>query len=202
MADVWLRCSACGMEGDADLIHRCPSCGEPLDVCYDLAAVRRRVSPAQIASRPRGMWARHRELLPLPDGAPLDSLGEGSTPLVPAPRLGALLGVSHLYRKLESANSTGSFKDRQISVAVSKARAHGRSAFAITSSGNAAAAAAAYSSRRGARCFVWVGDTAPRPKVRPASRQVAHGTSGGRDAGASRGAAARESSASTRRRDG
>ena len=85
------------------------------------------------------------------------SLGEGSTPLLRAPRLGAQLGVD-LHLKLEGANPTGSFKDRGMTMAVSKAVEEGAEAVICASTGNTSASAAAYAARAGLRCVVVVPD--------------------------------------------
>ncbi len=92
--------------------------------------------------------ARYGDRLPLAPGAPVVSLGEGSTPLIPAPRISERLGIE-LFLKLESANPTGSFKDRGMTVAVSQAVADGAHAVICASTGNTAASAAAYAARAG-----------------------------------------------------
>ena len=89
----------------------------PLWVRYDLDAVCRAVDPRKIAARPPTLW-RYRELLPLADGAEAVTLGEGMSPLLPAPRLGKTLGLSSLWVKDESQLPTGSFKSRGLSMAV------------------------------------------------------------------------------------
>jgi threonine synthase len=91
---------------------------------------------------------RFRDRLPLEPGAPLVSMGEGSTPLVFAPRISERLGLE-VYLKLDSLNPTGSFKDRGMTVAVSKAVADGAGAVICASTGNTAASAAAYAARAG-----------------------------------------------------
>ena len=92
--------------------------------------------------------ARYRDRLPVSDATPVVSLGEGSTPLLPAPRLSERLGVE-LWLKWEGANPTGSFKDRGMTVAVSKALEEGAEAVVCASTGNTAASAAAYAARAG-----------------------------------------------------
>jgi threonine synthase len=92
--------------------------------------------------------ARYRDRLPVSDATPLVSLGEGSTPLLRAPRLSERLGVE-LWLKWEGANPTGSFKDRGMTVAVSKALEEGAEAVVCASTGNTAASAAAYAARAG-----------------------------------------------------
>ena len=91
---------------------------------------------------------RFRDRLPLTDSTPLVSLGEGSTPLIEAPRLSERLGVE-LWLKWEGANPTGSFKDRGMTVAVAKAVEEGATAVVCASTGNTAASAATYAARAG-----------------------------------------------------
>jgi len=96
---------------------------------------------------------RYRDRLPLAPDAPPVSLGEGSTPLVRALRLGDRLGCE-LWLKWEGANPTGSFKDRGMTVAVSKALEEGAQAVVCASTGNTAASAAAYAARAGLACVI------------------------------------------------
>jgi len=91
---------------------------------------------------------RFRDQLPIGESTPVVSLGEGSTPLVRAERISRRLGVD-LYLKLESSNPTGSFKDRGMTLAVSKALEEGARAVVCASTGNTAASAAAYAARAG-----------------------------------------------------
>ncbi|HET7903885.1 MAG TPA: threonine synthase [Candidatus Eisenbacteria bacterium] len=103
----------------------------------------------------RGVCREFREILPpIPDEAVVTLL-EGNTPLVPAPRLAARIGGGlDLYLKVEGQNPTGSFKDRGMAVAVSRAVASGARAVLCASTGNTSASAAAYASRAGLRCAV------------------------------------------------
>jgi threonine synthase len=91
---------------------------------------------------------RYRDRLPLTEATPVVTLGEGSTPLLQAPRLSEKLGVE-LWLKWEGANPTGSFKDRGMTIAVSKALEDGAGAVVCASTGNTAASAAAYAARAG-----------------------------------------------------
>src|SRR5256885_2803483 len=91
---------------------------------------------------------RYRDRLPLTAATPIVSLGEGGTPLLPAPRLSARLGLE-IWLKWEGQNPTGSFKDRGMTVAVSKALEDGALAVICASTGNTAASAAAYAARAG-----------------------------------------------------
>ena len=95
---------------------------------------------------PKPLIERFREYLPLEDGDPVVTLNEGSTPLVPAPRLSERIEAD-VFLKLEGANPTGSFKDRGMTVAVSRAKGSGAEAVICASTGNTAASAAAYAVR-------------------------------------------------------
>src|SRR5271163_4214286 len=104
-----------------------------------------------------GLIERFRDRLPFADGDPIISINEGSTPLVPAPRLSEMVG-SRVLLKLEGANPTGSFKDRGMTCAVSAAVREGAEAIICASTGNTAASAAAYAARAGVRGAVIVPD--------------------------------------------
>jgi threonine synthase len=102
-----------------------------------------------------GLIERYRERLPIGPDDPVVSLNEGSTPLIPAPRLSERIGAT-AYLKFEGLNPTGSFKDRGMTVAVSRALAEGAEAVICASTGNTAASAAAYAARAGLRGAVIV----------------------------------------------
>jgi threonine synthase len=104
------------------------------------------------SSRP-GVIEAYRDRLPVSDSTPVVTLGEGGTPLVPAPALSEELGREVFY-KYEGANPTGSFKDRGMTLAVSKAMESGARAVACASTGNTSASAAAYAARAGIECIV------------------------------------------------
>lgn len=106
-----------------------------------------------------GVIAAYRSHLPVSDRTPVVTLLEGGTPLIPAPRLGRELGVD-LYLKFEGLNPTGSFKDRGMTVAVSKALEEGARAVVCASTGNTSASAAAYAARAGVPAYVVVPDGA------------------------------------------
>jgi threonine synthase len=130
----------------------------PLFVTYDLKAIRRAVQPSDLARRAPDMW-RYSEFLPPADG--LVSLGETMTPLLRCPRLGALLGLLHLYVKDESHLPTGSFKARGMAMAITMAKSLGIDHVALPSAGNAGGAAAAYAARAGLKCTVFMPSDAP-----------------------------------------
>lgn len=101
-----------------------------------------------------GIIEAYREFLPTAAGAPVITLLEGNTPLVSAPRICAQAGVAQVFLKVEGANPTGSFKDRGMTMAVSKAVENGAHAVICASTGNTSASAAAYAARAGLICAV------------------------------------------------
>lgn len=103
----------------------------------------------------RGVIARYRQFLPVTDATPVISLNEGSTPLIHSPKLSARVGRGcEVYVKYEGLNPTGSFKDRGMTMAISKAVEDGARAVICASTGNTSAAAAAYAARAGVTCVV------------------------------------------------
>jgi threonine synthase len=151
-----LECTACQQTLDADHVAgTCPSCKKVLYARYELARARRTLTRESMTRRPRGMW-RWREIMPVRDARNVVTLGEGDTPLLPAPRLGAAAGLSNLLVKEEGLCPTGSFKARGIAAAVSRARELGVRKVAIPSAGNAASALAAYGARAGMEVFVFM----------------------------------------------
>jgi threonine synthase len=143
-----------GTRFDAGQVHTVHQ-GRPLWVRYDLPRVRAAVRPEDLTVRAPSLW-RYRELLPLPLDADSVTLGEGMTPLLPCPRLGAELGLRHLYIKDESQLPTGSFKSRGMTLAVSMARYFGLKRLAIPTAGNAGGALAAYGARAGLEVYVFM----------------------------------------------
>jgi threonine synthase len=120
----------------------------------------------------RGIIAEYGGSLPVPDGVTVISLGEGGTPLLPAPVLSEMTGCS-VYLKVEGVNPTGSFKDRGMTVAVTLAAARGAHTVICASTGNTSASAAAYAARAGLACAVLV----PRGSVAlgKLAQALAHG---------------------------
>jgi threonine synthase len=155
-----LECSRCAGRADATRTQGTCSCGAPLLARYDLRQVAAGTVPGQIAARAPSLW-RYHELLPVSSQARAVSLGEGLTPLLPMPRLGAALGVPRLLLKDEGALPTGTFKARGAAVGVSRAAELGAAGVAMPSNGNAASAWAAYSARAGLPCLVAMPIAAP-----------------------------------------
>ena len=107
------------------------------------------------SQRSRGVIERYREFLPVSPATPIISLGEGNTPLIYSPRLSERVGRGcEVFVKNEGVNPTGSFKDRGMTVAVSKAMERGTTALICASTGNTSASAAAYAARAGISCVV------------------------------------------------
>lgn len=103
----------------------------------------------------RGVISRYRQYLPVSESTPVISLNEGSTPLIHAPKLSQLLGRDcSVFLKYEGLNPTGSFKDRGMTMAISKAAERGVKAVICASTGNTSAAAAAYAARANMACIV------------------------------------------------
>jgi threonine synthase len=150
-----LACTRCERTFDpGTLVNLCP-CGAPLFARYDLEVAAKEMRPGHLSLREPTLW-RYREVLPLDDPTSCTSLGEGFTPLLAAPRLGALLGLPKLWIKDESGNPTGSFKARGLAVAVSMAKALGAKDVCLPSAGNAGSALAAYAARAGLAAHVFV----------------------------------------------
>jgi threonine synthase len=132
----------------------CEWCFGPLEVVYDYEAIRSATSRERIAAGPLSMW-RYADLLPASaDGAV--SLGAGFTPLVRADRLAAELGLGELWIKNDTLNPTGSFKDRVVSVALTKAQELGFKVAACASTGNLANSVAAHAAHAGMESVVFI----------------------------------------------
>jgi threonine synthase len=147
-----LDCPRCGSTYDAGLLQGvCPVDGSPLLARYDLSGVR--VGPRSISSRGPDLW-RYHELLPVSSPDAIVTLGEGLTPLLPAPRLGAELGLPRLRIKDDGLLPTGSFKARGAAVGVSRAKELGATRLAMPTNGNAGAAWSTYAARAGLRATI------------------------------------------------
>jgi threonine synthase len=149
-----------------ELIGLDPADGKPLLARYDLETAARSLNQGALAGRLGSRLWRWQELLPVRDWPHVVSLGEGGCPLLPAPRLGASLGLRDLQVKAESLNPTGSFKARGMAVAVSRAVELGARHLVAPSAGNAGGALAAYAARAGVHATVVM------PADAPAANQV------------------------------
>jgi len=170
-----LTCPECGATFDADQVQTfCPTCASPLLARYDLETLRETLTPEEVSRRPRGLW-RWAELLPVREPRYRFTLGEGDTPLLSAPRLGARLGLKHLYIKDEAQNPTATFKARGLAVAVARGVELGVRAFVIPTAGNAGGALAAYDARAGVAAHIFMPQDAPqvnREEVRAAGADL------------------------------
>ncbi|HJZ54456.1 MAG TPA: threonine synthase [Gemmataceae bacterium] len=159
-----LKCRVCGKLYPKSPINFCTDDFGPLEVSYDYARAKGAITHEKIARRPRNMW-RYRELLPL-DGEPTVGPQVGGTPLIRADRLADALGVERLWIKNDAVNfPTLSFKDRVVSVALSKAREFGMRTVGCASTGNLANSVAALSASAGLDTFILVPADLERTKI-------------------------------------
>ena len=159
-----LKCRECGQEYPKKPLHVCETCFGPLEVDYQYDQIKKNISREKIASRPRNLW-RYRELLPI-DGEPQAGLYSGFTPLIRAHRLGAVLGVKELYIKDDSvSHPTFSYKDRVVSVAISKAIEFGYDTVSCASTGNLANAVSAHAAKAGLNCYVFIPEGLEQGKI-------------------------------------
>ncbi len=160
-----LECSACGRRVARRLATVCPDCQKPVLVHYDTAGTNGDMLRRRWANRPDpDMW-RYREIMPLLEGEEPVTLGEGSTPLLRL-HLGGELEALTVLVKDEGQNPTGSFKDRGLCAAVTRAVHEGAESFVIPSAGNAGAALAAYAARAGKRAKLFIPEDTPEGVVR------------------------------------
>src|SRR5256885_457905 len=150
-----LKCRECGREYPLTATHVCEFDFGPLEVMYDYDRIRQSLSRSSIQSRPQTMW-RYRELLPVA-GEPTVGFEVGFTPLIRADRLARVLGVREVWVKNDTVNyPTLSFKDRVVSVALSRARELGFTTVACASTGNLANSVAANAAAAGLKAYVFI----------------------------------------------
>jgi threonine synthase len=160
----YLKCRECGRQYPKKAVHVCEFDFGPLEADYNYEHIRHSISRSLIESRPRHMW-RYRELLPI-DGEPTVGLETGFTPLVKADRLARALGVRELYIKNDAFNHpTLSFKDRVVSVALSRAKELGFKIVACASTGNLANSVAAQAAGAGLKSYVLIPADLEQSKV-------------------------------------
>ena len=152
---IGLKCRECKREYSISPIHVCEFCFGPLEVIYDYEKIKKSLTREKIEGRPKSMW-RYRELLPL-NGDPNVGTDVGFTPLIRSEGLARALGVKELYLKNDAVNHpTLSFKDRVVSVALSKAREFGFQIVACASTGNLANSVAALAAAGGFKSYIFV----------------------------------------------
>jgi threonine synthase len=171
-----LACALCGTTHDATVPQNVSACcAKPLFAHYDLAAAARTLTREALRPRAKNLW-RYREVLPVAREEDIVSLGEGWTPLLAAPRLGAQHGMKQLFIKDEAQNPTGSFKARGMTTAVSMAKQFGLKKLAVPSAGNAAGALAAYAARAGMEAHIFMPRDTPRANIIECEQTGAHVT--------------------------
>src|SRR5438270_5530108 len=159
-----LKCRECGREYPLTATHVCEFDFGPLEVVYDYERIQRSLTRESIQSRPKSMW-RYRELLPVAEG-PTVGLQVGFTPLVKADRLAKKLGIRELWIKNDTVNYPSlSFKDRVVSVALSRAKELGFSTVACASTGNLANSVAANAASAGLKAFVFIPSDLEQGKI-------------------------------------
>jgi len=159
-----LKCRECGREYPKEALFVCEYCFGSLEVTYDYDRIKEKLTREEIALRPKNMW-RYRELLPI-DGKPTDGLNSGFTPLVKADNLAKALGVKELYVKDDSVcPPTLSFKDRVVSVALSRAKELGFKTVACASTGNLANAVASHAAKAGLKSYIFIPADLEKGKV-------------------------------------
>jgi len=169
-----LRCTRCATAyAPKDRVLTCQHDDGRLDVEYDYASMATKIGREVFDNRRGGLW-KYRELLPIENEENIVSLGEVQTPLIQCKNLGKTLGLRNLYVKDETKSPTASFKDRPMTVGVSKAVELGFDTTVSASSGNAAAALAAYSAKAGLACYTFVPEMASPGKIAQLNMFGAH----------------------------
>jgi len=154
-SQYYLVCISCGAKYPPDeIVYKCRKCGDLLSVEYSDEAMRPEIIK-EWDRRNMSVW-RYAELLPVGDRSKIVSLGEGGTSLNRCVRLGGEIGLKNVYVKNEGENPTGSFKDRGMTVGVTKALELGMKRVACASTGNTSASLAAYAARAGLECIVLI----------------------------------------------
>ena len=153
--EITLCCPKCGYRSVRKTLFRCAHCGSILEARVAIDHLNRSDFEAMRRSRDLSIW-RWFDFFPLEKRASIVSLGEGSTPLIHARRLGARIGVTNLYLKNDTVLPTGSLKDRSNSVGISVGKELGFATASVISTGNAAASVAAYAAAAGMQSVVIV----------------------------------------------
>jgi len=167
---IILECSYChSMTPLSTFEGACPECGETLvEARYDHQNFDVDAWLKDLKNRPANLW-RYHEVLPIYDTDNIVSLKEGGTPLIKSRRLAATLGLKHLYLKDERQGPTGSFKDRQATVAISALVEKGVDEVVVASTGNVAIAYSAYGARAGIHLWAFFPQLTPNDKMREAA---------------------------------
>lgn len=149
-------CIACGEKYGADeIVYSCKRCGDLLEIKYDYDILEAKIKKSNWQSLPISVW-RYKDFMPIRDPSKIVSINEGGTGLHLCQRLAKLLGVKHLYAKNEGENPTGSFKDRGMTVGITKAVELNMKTVVCASTGNTSASLAAYAAKAGLQCIVFI----------------------------------------------
>jgi threonine synthase len=150
------ECINCGTKYAIDeVIYFCRKCGDILEIKLDYDMATDLLKKSGWRKTPLSVW-RYRDLMPINDASKIVTLNEGGTGLHQCKRLGKALGISQLYVKNEGENPTGSFKDRGMTVGVTKALELGVKSVICASTGNTSASLAAYAAKAGLQCAVLI----------------------------------------------
>ena len=153
---VHQECINCHTKYDIDdIIYFCRKCGDILEIKFDLKELAETLKTSDWKQKPLSVW-RYRPFMPIHETTKLVTLSEGGTGLHRSEHLGAELGLKNLYIKNEGENPTGSFKDRGMTVGVTKAVELGARHVICASTGNTSASLAAYAARAGIKCTVLI----------------------------------------------
>lgn len=158
------KCVRCGREYPAVPNVTTCSCGGILDIIYDYAYAKARMTPDALSQRPHTMW-RYREILPVEENTPDTPLRVGWSPLYEEKKLAQQLGIKSLYIKDDGQNPTASLKDRASAMAVAKAWEAGADTIACSSTGNAASSLAGNAAAAGLTTYIFVPSRAPKGKI-------------------------------------
>ncbi|MGQ9587189.1 MAG: threonine synthase [Thermoplasmata archaeon] len=151
-----IRCIECGKGHDISRpAYACSSCGNLLEVRLDRKEAVRKLEKSDLRSRPLSVW-RYRELIPVDERGQVFSMSEGGTPLLNCSRLASLIKIKRLLVKFDGMNPTGSFKDRGMTVGITKAKELGMRVVTCASTGNTSASLAAYAGLAGMKCVVLI----------------------------------------------
>ena len=153
---AYQKCINCGSEyGIDEIVYFCKKCGDILEIKYDQGELAEALRDNKWRNAPLSVW-RYRNFMPISDTTKVVSLNEGGTGLHLCKRLASHLGLRQLYVKNEGENPTGSFKDRGMTVGVTKAVELGVQSVICASTGNTSASLAAYAAKAGLQCAVLI----------------------------------------------
>ena len=153
---AYQECINCKTQYNVDeIIYFCKKCGDILEVKFDFEELSLTLKDSDWKKIPLSVW-RYRDFMPIHEASPKVTLNEGGTGLHLSQRLGESVRLKHLYVKNEGENPTGSFKDRGMTVGVTKALELGARHVICASTGNTSASLAAYAARAGLKCTVLI----------------------------------------------